>query len=79
MTPSLTLAELRGRATISVAEAAAVLRISTKSGYAAANRGEIPTLRLGARVLVPVPALLRLLGDDPTAPEGVTAPREVAP
>jgi hypothetical protein len=83
MTPRLTLDGLRGRATISVPEAGAVLGISTKSAYLAASRGEIPMLRFNARILVPVPALLRLLGDDPGVPAegpgGVTALREVTP
>jgi excisionase family DNA binding protein len=48
--------------TISVEEAAALLGISRRSGYRAAARGEIPTLRLGRRLIVPTPRLLALLG-----------------
>jgi excisionase family DNA binding protein len=48
--------------TISVEQAAELLGISRRSAYRAASHGEIPTLRLGRRVLVPTPRLLDLLG-----------------
>ncbi len=54
--------ELVGRLTFTVPEAGEVLGIGRDAAYAAARRGEIPTLRLGRRVLVPVPLLLRMLG-----------------
>ncbi len=45
-----------------------VLGLSKDSAYGAVSRGEIPSIRIGRRLLVPVPALLRLLGADvPTA------------
>ncbi|RIK10604.1 MAG: DNA-binding protein [Acidobacteria bacterium] len=56
------LAKLHGRATISVEETAKVLGIGRTAAYEAARRGELPTRRLGRRVLVPVPALLEWLG-----------------
>ncbi|MEU2205165.1 hypothetical protein AB0P19_13650 [Microbacterium oleivorans] len=71
--PTLTLADLRDgtRATVTVPEASAVLGLSPWVGYQAAQRGEIPTLRIGRRLVVPVPALLRMLDgepvDEPTA------------
>jgi excisionase family DNA binding protein len=49
-------------AVITVEEACKVLRVSRGSGYEAARTGEIPTVKLGRRVLVPVPRLLALLG-----------------
>ena len=49
------------RETLTVAEAAQMLGISTESVYQGARRGEIPTLRVGRRVLVPAAALTRLL------------------
>lgn len=53
------------RPTVSVIEAAAALGISRSGAYAAAARGEIPTIRLGARrVVVPTAALRRMLGLD---------------
>ncbi len=55
-------AELEGRLTITVPEAGAALGIGRGAAYAAAARGEIPTLALGRRLVVPVPKLLELLG-----------------
>lgn len=48
--------------TLSVEEAGEILGISRRSAYRAANRGELPTLRLGRRLLVPTPRLLSMLG-----------------
>ena len=42
-------------------EVASVLRISRASAYEAAKRKEIPTIRIGRRLLVPCDALDRLL------------------
>ena len=53
------------RPTITVGEAARLLGVSRSSAYEAARRGQIPTLRVGRRLLVPVPALLSLLGAGP--------------
>lgn len=47
---------------LTIDEAAAVLRISRQSAYEAARRGEIPTIRLGRRILVPRRALEKLIG-----------------
>jgi excisionase family DNA binding protein len=58
MTPD----ELRSRLTITVEEAAAALGIGRTAAYEAVRRGELETLRLGRRVLVPTAPLLRLLG-----------------
>jgi excisionase family DNA binding protein len=46
---------------LTIEEAAGQLRISRNSAYEAARRGEIPTIRLGRRLLVPLAALERLL------------------
>ena len=54
--------ELVGRLTCTVPEAGEALGIGRDAAYAAAGRGEIPTLRLGHRLVVPVPRLLELLG-----------------
>ncbi|MCA1846511.1 MAG: helix-turn-helix domain-containing protein [Actinobacteria bacterium] len=56
------LAALQGRVTISVEEAARLLGLGRSAAYEAARRGELPTRRLGRRLLVPVPALLEWLG-----------------
>jgi len=44
-------------------EVATLLRVSRGSAYAAAKKGEIPTIRIGRRLLVPLAALDRLLGE----------------
>jgi len=50
-------------------ETGGILRLSKQSTYDAARRGDIPTIRIGRRILVPTAALARLLcihpgGDD---------------
>jgi excisionase family DNA binding protein len=47
--------------TISIPEAAKRLGLSRNTGYAAAARGEIPTIRIGRLLRVPVRALERML------------------
>jgi excisionase family DNA binding protein len=61
------IAALQGRATVSVEEAARLLGLGRSAAYEAARRGELPTRRLGRRLLVPVPALLEWLGADVAA------------
>lgn len=56
--------------TLDVEQAGEILGISRRSAYRAANRGEIPTLRIGRRLLVPTARLLRMLGAG-DAPDGV--------
>jgi excisionase family DNA binding protein len=48
--------------TLTIEEAAALLGIGRSSAYNAAARGDIPTLRLGRRLLVPSAKLLAMLG-----------------
>lgn len=51
--------------TLTVPEAADLLGISRGAGYDAARRGELPTVRIGRRYLVPRKALIQLLeGED---------------
>ena len=50
------------RMTITVTEAARRLGIGRNTAYEAVRRGEIPTIRIGKRLLVPVSALDKLLG-----------------
>lgn len=59
---TFSLDQLAGRATITVEQAARVLGLGRTAAYDAARRGELPTRRLGRRLLVPVPALLDWLG-----------------
>jgi excisionase family DNA binding protein len=51
------------RRTVSVDEAARWLGVSRAAAYAAVARGEIPTLRIGRRVLVPRAQLAAMLGE----------------
>lgn len=60
------------RKTISVEEAGHQLGISRNTAYEAAGRGEIPTIRIGRRLLVPLVAFERLLNDS-TPPRGEAA------
>ncbi len=64
--------------TISVEQAAAVLGISRRSAYRAAAAGELPTLRLGRRLLVPTPRLLALLGLPAGRPDAALSPSPAA-
>ena len=50
---------------LTVPEAAKLLRIGTRSYYAAAQRGEVPAVRVGRRLLVPGVQLERLLAGRP--------------
>lgn len=63
---SLSLEDLRRRATVSLPEAAALLGVSRPHMYVLAHRGEMPTLRLGNRWVVSAPLLLQMLLNPPT-------------
>lgn len=54
------------RLTFTVDEVAAALGISRSSAYECAKRGDIPTVRLGRRIVVPRRAVLELLGESDT-------------
>lgn len=59
--------ELEGRSTTNVATAAKVLGIGINQAYAAVRAGEIKSVRLGGRYVIPVAPLLRMLDlDDST-------------
>jgi excisionase family DNA binding protein len=49
------------RKTLTVPEAACVLGIGLSKAYEAARTGELPTIKIGKRILVPVVALERML------------------
>ena len=49
--------------TITVEACSRFLGIGRAAAYEAVRNGEIPSLRLGRKLLVPVGALLRLLGE----------------
>lgn len=52
--------------TLTIEQAARALGISRGLAYEAARRGELPTIRLGRRLLVPRCRLLELLGASET-------------
>lgn len=54
--------------TMTVAEAGELLGISRRSAYRAVERGDLPALRLGRRLVVPSLKLLELLGVNPLSP-----------
>ena len=53
---------LEGRLTVTVDEAAAILGLGRSAAYEATRRGQIPSRRLGRRIVIPVPLLLEWLG-----------------
>lgn len=55
------VAPVEDRLTLTVEEAATLLGISRAFAYEAVARGEIPSIRIGRRILVPKAALQRLL------------------
>ena len=55
------------RRTLTVEEAGQWLGIGRSAAYAAANRGELPTIRIGRRMVVPKDALERMLAGQGTA------------
>ena len=59
------------RATYAICEAAEILGIGRNQAYEAARRGEIPTIRIGGRILVPKAALDKML--EMVGREGVAA------
>jgi excisionase family DNA binding protein len=52
---------------VTVNEAALMLRISRGAAYQAAKTKQLPTIRIGRRLLVPLAALERLLASDTAA------------
>ena len=49
------------RMSCTVPEAGRIIGVSRNSAYLAAKRGELPTVRIGRRLLVPLPALMEML------------------
>jgi len=59
-------ADWRTRTTVDVPVGGAILADMSRNGsYDAAKRGDIPTIRLGRRLVVPVVPLRRMLGELP--------------
>jgi excisionase family DNA binding protein len=49
--------------TMTITEAAKVLGIGRNNAYAAARNGDIPTIKIGKRILVPTAPLKKMLGE----------------
>lgn len=58
-----TAPDWRKETTITVQQAAEVLGISLNSAYQAVRAGELPSIGLGHRKLIPVAALRTMLGE----------------
>jgi excisionase family DNA binding protein len=63
--------------TLSIAEVAKVLGIGRNQAYEAARRGEIPTIRIGRRMLVPAVAFERLQKSPSQDPPGNFGPQSL--
>lgn len=64
-----TLPDPAAEPTINVKRAAAVLGISVRHAYVGVERGEIPSIKVGTRIVVPTARFLALLfPDGPVAP-----------
>lgn len=63
------ISEILASPTTTVPLAGKALGISRNAAYAAAGRGELPTLRFGRRLIVPTAALRRMLGLVSLAPD----------
>lgn len=73
------LGEYADRPTLTVEETADLLGMGRTAMYEAVRRGEVPSITLGRRVLVPVPALARmLLAVEDVDAEGTAAGRVVS-
>ena len=55
-------ARISPKLTITVTEAAKLLKVSRNAAYRAVAVGEIPAIRVGRRILIPVARLNKLLG-----------------
>lgn len=66
-------------ATLTVERAAEFLNISRGLAYQAIATNDLPSIRIGRRILVPTARLLELLGSDHTAAQLNPAPAEDKP
>jgi len=60
----LTLDEARQLAAISPKQAGHLLSMGKNATYQAIQRGQIPSLRIGSKIVIPTESLLRLLAGD---------------
>jgi excisionase family DNA binding protein len=66
-------APLGERLTVTIEEAAAILGIGRTLAYEAVRRGELPAVRVGRRLLVPIRQLTALVNGD-AAPSSAPRP-----
>ena len=59
--------------TLTIEQTAQLLGISRSAAYRAAAAGQIPTVRIGRRLLVPTARLLEMLGFEPPADPAAVA------
>lgn len=64
--PDTTPFGVSGPLVLTVEDVAALLKMSRSAAYEAINRGDLPSRRLGRRILVPVPLLREWLGLGPS-------------
>lgn len=62
--PAIALEDLEHRIILTVEETASLLGLGRTAAYEAVRKGQLPSRRLGRRVVIPVPALLEWLGTD---------------
>jgi helix-turn-helix protein len=62
MKPQKRIPDPEEQPTLSIPEAGAIFGLSRAASYEAARRQEIPTIRLGRRILVPTAKLRAMLG-----------------
>jgi excisionase family DNA binding protein len=65
--------------TVTVEQAAKLLGIGRSTAYELVHTGDIPSLRLGRRIVVPTAELAKRLGADPIRLRPTTAPTGAAP
>lgn len=65
--------------TITVEQASNIIGLPVRTAYRAAARGEIPSIRIGRRLLVPTRRLLDLLGLEPHEAAELFAEDEAQP
>jgi len=68
--PAVNLDEIRDKAVITVTQAAELLGLDERTVRHGCASGQIPSIKVGRRILIPVPRLLAMLeegepGDDP--------------
>lgn len=65
--PDLEWLRQSGAAVVTISQAADVLDVDPRTVSAAINRGELPSIRIGRRILIPRPQLLALIEGEAAA------------